>query len=67
MTVTLSVLADPEQRGGEQIITVTQTTAAEPEIKLGVPEINKVIFLMSFASKKDTCATTQPVLLQFVR
>lgn len=66
MTVTLSVLADPVQRGGEQIATATQT-AVEPDIKLRVPVVNKVIFLMSFASKQDTCATTQLVLLQFVR
>lgn len=44
MAVTLSVLADPVQRGGEQIATVTQTTAAEPEITLRVPQFNKVIF-----------------------
>lgn len=52
MTATLSVLADPVQRGGKQIVTVTETTA-EPEMKLWVLEFNKIIFLMSFASKQD--------------
>lgn len=52
MTVTLCVLADPVQRGGKQTATVTETTAAEPEIKLRVLEFNKSIFLVSFASKQ---------------
>lgn len=55
MTVTVSVLADPMQREGKQIATVTETTAAETEIKLRVLEFNKIIFLVSFASKQNTC------------
>lgn len=64
----MSVLADPVKRRGKQIChSHKKKPAAEPEIKLRVLEFNKIIFLMSFATKQDTCATTQLVLLYFLK
>lgn len=55
------------QRGGKRIASLTKTTAADPKIKFRVPEFDKIIFLMSFANKQDSCATAQLVLLHFSR
>lgn len=55
------------QRGGKRLATVTKMTAAEPKIKLRAPEFNKIIFLMNFASKQGTHATTQLEPLHFSR